>query len=71
MSKLFQKTISLTFTVEHVSDDPNYEAELTKVVEDLTSSNDLCNSFIGLLFRRGLHKPIVAGGWDVLKEGEK
>ena len=67
MSKLFQKTISLTFTVEHVSDDPAYEKRLATAVDDVVflATKTTQDLFCDMFAARDLANPIIAGGWGV------
>lgn len=80
MSKLFQKTVSFTFTVEHVSDDPRcggsdnvsseYEKELIAAIETTVENCDLADRFHTQLIRRGLQHAITAGGWGVKQDSQ-
>lgn len=71
--KQFQHTITLTFFVEHVSDDPEYEkavALATQLAADETiieAKTALSNS----IAHRNLGQHITAGGWGVDAKVEK
>lgn len=67
MSKLFTKTVSFTFVVEHVSDDPAYEKQLLEAVKSASDQQMIPNfntRFYNQLVRYGLEQSIVAGGWS-------
>lgn len=68
--KQFSRTVTLTFSVEHVSDDPDYETKLLEAVNGSIDYNKMHGDFGKELAKRGLGDPITAGGWSVAIEKE-
>jgi hypothetical protein len=60
--KQFTKTIVLTFDIEHVSDDPEYEALAGQAIADTVVQAGLWHKLNTTLHDLGLDTPITAGG---------